>query len=656
LKLFLLTLDCKAVTIKEFMSQYTGENIMKLRKLALALGLVFSSGLLITGCSDGGGLNAVVVPPPTFADLAATVQALILDAKTGAPITGKVTLTVFGTDVQSGKIVDTDGKVYIEGQTVSVNAGHAALYVKSGVTVSATSKLSFRLVANVSGYVTNSKDLLIDKVADDGSIQVSVSLVSEAAPPESVMVVQKSVAVIDGKTAEPVAAVTPASTAQVTVVDSAGNLTTQTVTLGSTKVDVPAGATMKDEKGVNLPAGSAAVNVSYNNNATQSALSAFPGGFTLAEKPDGTKLTSSELATTGPASFVSGGLASIEVVVKDASGNDVKAKTFDKLISVSIPVTAGTVNPDNGQLVVDGDIIPIWSYDTTTGQWTAMKLNNSALASGADPAPAANGVIRGKVVKAADGSLSVSFMTDHLSYFNLDWWFWGNYTSAGLGNTKQTCNPTIKIQGAQGNQINLTASLTTNGWTHDWQLDKNTTAPAFETDTIFSAPAQKMVISASLNEVKSGVTDTRVSTANNNGTNQGAVVVENMCDDSKWPILVDVSQLVAQKQVPKTSYANVTVTTRNVCTNDATKSTLMSGDSISAGLNNKFTYATTGTDGKATLANLIMGSTYSIAVTDRSGQYKTITHKVASTGNDLAFDFPVSCQVTTGQVATGLGN
>jgi len=623
---------------------------MKLHKLALALGVVFSGGMLITACSDGSSGTTVIVAPDQPPSVAAAVQALVLDAKTGSTISSAVKLTLWGTDVAAGKLVDGAGVAYKEGDTIPVDEGVADLYVKAGTTVDATHKLSFRLVANVSGYVTNSQDFLLDKTSEDGTIQVKLSLVSESSPPPSVQVASQNVTVTGGKTASAVSTVTPASTAEVTVLDSSGNQVTQTVAIKPVTVTVPAGATMKDASGATLPAGTAVVKVAYNNNATTDSLNTFPGGMTLSTTPLGGTLTAAEIAANGPATFVSGGLTSIEVVVKDANGNDVKAKTFDKPISVTIPITAGTINPDTDTAVVAGDIIPIWSYDTTTGQWSAMKLNDSALASQVTPAPNANGVIQGTVSQAADGTLSVTFMTDHLSYFNLDWWFWSN-TLVGWNQTKKTCDPTIKIIGAQGNSLSMQAILATNGWAHEWSLDADLKAPAFATDTISSAPAAKMFIFASLDEVKPGVTNKMVSTINNGGLVPGAVVVNNMCDSSKWPITIDVSKMVAAKQVPKTSYANVNVTTRDVCTNDATKVTLISGNSVSAKQDGDVkATVTTNSSGVAVLSNLVVGQKYKIVSKDRATNIKkSVEYTVQSGSNAVSLDYPVTtCKKLTG--------
>jgi len=86
-----------------------------------------------------------------------------------------------------------------------------------------------------------------------------------------------------------------------------------------------------------------------------------------------------------------------------AGGTEVR--TFSRPIEISVGINPNTVNPETGLTVRTGDQIPIWSLDDETGTWT----------------------FEGETVVERNplGQMEVNFEIDHLSWWNLDW-FYGN--------------------------------------------------------------------------------------------------------------------------------------------------------------------------------------------------------------------------------------
>jgi hypothetical protein len=115
--------------------------------------------------------------------------------------------------------------------------------------------------------------------------------------------------------------------------------------------------------------------------------------------------------------FISGGFASIEI--KDGSGRVAKtfetssrlekAKEFEYadvlsngLPTIVIQVPGGTINPETGVEVQEGDSVDVWSYEVSEGVWNDER--------------------REEITESDDnGNFKVSFPTDHLTTWNLDW-------------------------------------------------------------------------------------------------------------------------------------------------------------------------------------------------------------------------------------------
>jgi hypothetical protein len=397
------------------------------------------------------------------------------------------------------------------------------------------------------------------------------------------------------------------------------NGVTTTVSLGSAVASIPkATVAYSDEaKTKPLPAGELSVNVVYNNNITNDSLATFPGGFVTRQDTSGQPLAE-------PGGFISGGFASVEVASKAADGTVTKAKTFDKPITLTVSVPKGTINPETGVEVKPGEVIPIWSYDTTTGEWSVMKLNSTGA------------IITGTLgALGADDTYPVTFVTDHLSYFNIDWLF--HYLDQAKVKVQQCNNVPLTIKGTQRKSLYLEATLVGGGWMVP------TTFPAGESDPgrhIFPRVPknQKMRIDAYY------------------GTNKadpaklvGTVTVNDACPGVSLDVTAGVSKLVGTVK-----QAALGVKIREVCTNDASKATAVPSDTVAAVASGLST-VTAGSDsqGVATLQGLIVGSTYAITVRNRDGQVKKLNATIADTNPQVAVDFPITC--TTKTVTGGSG-
>jgi hypothetical protein len=154
------------------------------------------------------------------------------------------------------------------------------------------------------------------------------------------------------------------------------------------KISLPGGTVMRDSDGKILQ-GKLDVVMAYFNPTKEEAISAFPGGLDVDVTNEGGSRTSGN--------FVSAGFVAVEI--KDETGK--KASNFSNgQLDLSAAVDGKIMNPETGQPVKDGDKVPIWSYNTKSGQWTYEKFS---------------------IIKSTPTGLRTETQLTHLSYWNLDW-------------------------------------------------------------------------------------------------------------------------------------------------------------------------------------------------------------------------------------------
>ncbi len=156
----------------------------------------------------------------------------------------------------------------------------------------------------------------------------------------------------------------------------------------STTLTIPTGIQMADEDGKPLVGSLVVTLITFSEEGSSTAF--FPGGLF----PEEVKLENGSIESGGL--FVSAGFASITMTV-----NGVPVKYFNgQLITIRVNISKTAVNPENNLPFKAGDKIDVWSYDETLGKWAFQT----------------NGIVQGTA-----NLLYVEFTSNHLCYFNLDY-------------------------------------------------------------------------------------------------------------------------------------------------------------------------------------------------------------------------------------------
>lgn len=226
--------------------------------------------------------------------------------------------------------------------------------------------VDFTLVAQLPGYISTSLPVTL---VSEGGFDFIVRMVNEGDPPDGVAI----------KSEENAGTATGGDLEE----DIKINTDNKEVDITISK-----GTTLKDEEGQPLE-GELSVTMAHFNPTEQDALSAFPGGLNVKVKNE------SENEDAGV--FVSAGFVSIDIT--DQNGK--KAALFEGGgLNLNAQIDTKVLNPETGQPVQAGDIIPFWSYNDETGEWKFE---------------------RNIQVEASPMGLQVSTRLPHLSWWNIDW-------------------------------------------------------------------------------------------------------------------------------------------------------------------------------------------------------------------------------------------
>lgn len=229
---------------------------------------------------------------------------------------------------------------------------------------------TFTVKASAPGYLDVNIPVTI-KVGQPIKL-INVSMINKVNPPSGVNVQQQDTPLQGDSTATDV--VIPPSP------DAAPD--DQVVT-----VEIPAGTSFKDAAG-NVISGATLTSTVVSFGSTDPAsLNAFPGG----TASDNIKNAS---GVTVSGRFRTAGFADITMAIGTS-----EVKTFTKPITLHMGLSSSQRNPTTGNLFQTGETIPVWSYQTATGQWSYEQ--------------------DGTVVAAPGGGLEVAFETSHLTYYNL---------------------------------------------------------------------------------------------------------------------------------------------------------------------------------------------------------------------------------------------
>lgn len=211
-------------------------------------------------------------------------------------------------------------------------------------------------------------DIAVKKtdLVDDGSNAINFSIIAEA--PNYLRTV-KSFSINDTITEfETFTMVNLTNAAQGINIKTASNVlsvtngavtaTRDVVVADSAKVTVPAGTVLKDKNGNNL-SGNLSVRLVQFSASDLISESAFPGSL------NPTNVKDENGANLGAGTFTSLGFIDLDM---DVNGTPVK-QFGGNPISVTINVSPNLLNPDTGNPIQIGEVIPIWSLNETTGEW-----------------------------------------------------------------------------------------------------------------------------------------------------------------------------------------------------------------------------------------------------------------------------------------------
>ena len=420
--------------------------------------------------------------------------------------------------------------------------------------------VNFNVIAHVPGYLTSSKEV---NITQKGRNFVTISVVPLSNPPSGVYVRE-----------EPNAATTQAGR----VVAPANVI----VPGGSARVSIPQGMLIRDSGG-NPLSGSLDVTLVRFSNTDPQSIAAFPGGLL----PTVTRLDGS----TSTGMMYSGGFVAIEI--KDANG--ALAATFEdgKLGLISL-IDTKTYNPLTKTFIAEGDVVPMWSLNETTGVWKE------------------EGVATAQMM---EGGLHFEVELSHLSYYNFGW-LQGTVcenSSPFQFTTDVPVSGPFLIKGYVYRQDDGVLISTIVVWVESNQSTFTTYAPA-------GVPLRI-------------VWDTQNSTYLSISPSSQPTLIDDLCSSQPVNVNLIVSQDSNLKEI------NISVSL--VCTSD--NSTIIK-PSFTAYYIPKDSQvdpiAVEMVEGNATIAGIMLGQTYYVWITYDNKEYGTDVEVTQETYNYLNYELP----------------
>lgn len=419
----------------------------RLNKLMLAMMATGLVGSLVVGCGSGGSPE-LSIETPVVAPITAKYKYAFtfVNASDNTPITDELTVTFMGDSVDGGEVVDQDN-VSVKGKTYTVKNG--VLLAAANFDLS-TAKDVFTVIAgnrtagwNESGQqmakstsaegdqvvtikLTNTKPAAVEAVNKDSTLGLAMKVTEIAKTTGGEIVTTSQVVAVADK--------------DVTTVDG------DTKPVGVASVTFPASVKPKDETGavVNVTNGVTVSVTKYSADESR-ALAAFPGGFTPSVNvpttaPTGT-IPAGTTADTG--GFISGGFAQFNVT-DNATGKALK--TFDKPLTLKIDLPKGSLDADGNAInTTDNNKYPIWSFDQASGKWVYETDGEVKEKTPADP-----------------NNFEVEFKSNHLSYWNLD--FYGSTCTGNLAVRRTPAGDTrpltVEIVGTVGQRFYRSFTIT----------------------------------------------------------------------------------------------------------------------------------------------------------------------------------------------------
>lgn len=390
-----------------------------LSPMVVALGLTVG----LTGCSDSDSASrlsrpAEVVITPKPVDLAEGTyfyQLVFEDVATGKPINETLQVTLTGPAVDAGLVVDANN-VSLKGKTLTTDIGTVTVAAK----YDATNTTFSVLVGNAATGWTQTGVELRKETSTPGNQTLVVKLINPKKSAATVNANEEVALAVASSSfaASATGAISGSAISVATTAKSAKNDAGVLEPIGTATIDIPAGVNALDANGnkINLTGQITASTVKFGNGSAAS-MSAFPGGFTPT-------VVDQAGQTDSTGAFITGGFAQFNLT--DSNGTAIKK--FDQDVTLSIDLPKTSKQPD-GTVLKAGDTYPVWSYDEATGKW---QFETDGLISEKTPVDPNN--------------FTVSFKSNHLSYWNLDFY-------------ARTCTGTLNLVRSQSDTRPLSVEL-----------------------------------------------------------------------------------------------------------------------------------------------------------------------------------------------------
>lgn len=553
-------------------------------KLAIALAVLVSAvaGCLSNNTSDDQAASAVQAP--TNPSVATVLNGFVQDGKSLTGVSS-INLTVAAAD-QAKVVADEDGDY-----TFADEDGVISIALKNSVVPTEANPVSITLVAKAGPDYIDSSTVVY--LTSPGVHSFAVNMVAIAAPPAGVEAARSAESAAVGGNGVTARALAASST---------------DADAPAASITLPANTTLTDASGAALT-GDLTIDVAHHTSGTADALETFPGTLTARiDNADAFNATNPRSLAEGDAgNFVSGGFTSITVT--DAAGkvahNVNGADASVKPLTLKVKVSADTVNPDTNALVKAGDTLPVWSYDNETGVWK-FEANGTVTAEGTD--------------------LFVTYMTNHLSFYNLDWY------------QGKVCHG-VKLNLVNGGSSRLRVRLVRVGGGFDATLYYTG-----EGDVIkFNYAPANMPVNIVVDDALTGVP--RVITSGS--------PISDLCAQ---PLSYTIT-LQPQEQ----ALASLKVTALAVCKNGVANPTPLPSAAVSVLQNrNLVNTGTTNSSGIAQIGGLKVGESYKVVVRNNSTYGKGLaTVNISSLTPSVTVEVPQTCDPATGATgstgATGAG-
>ena len=579
---------------------------------------VLLTALLLNGCNSDSVAPTTI--PATLSQ--ATVASIAVKTTDGTPVSG-LSVTV--------KNADTSGVAGKEGTYTTDALGFITVELKSA---EASGRLEVT-VDNASYFaLTQGFDISAEK--NQGTLTLT----------------KKQAGGTNGSSGTEVITVAPAQTftenTAITVPGQSNTLTGKVATINAASgTGVIAQVILPDTVTAQTASGQAAVgtikvDAAVYKNSDIVSVDAFPGGLAIGNNLTHTANTPqpivpNETAADDTKGFITAGFVSLDV--KDSAGNKIEKFTGpsgvdidgdgaqEQGLVVTTLVPKDTINPATKALVQAGELIPIWSYNSGTGDWT-FEGNAKLFANTGD-----------------DKNWKAVFVASHLSSWNLDYFGYNCYsTKVNLidNATGQKDNRSFLITLRRpGNGYYFKSTLLNNDGVINFNYipREKLLFDFVDINTNENIPVQKVA-------VRSGTPSTYDST--------GGV---NICNSpNNYDFYLKASTAITYKSVNLQVTESCSNSSLNAYNNRPTGASTwailykVTGSSLTY-LN---TY-TIGTNGKTTLSNLASSGKYRLYVWDRvnNNGYKTLDFQASSAANPITVDLQrTNCATPTTGTAT----